>query len=197
MPNRPLRVCPVCATGHPTLLRSGAWLNDHCPKLNGPMDADDFPEGHELDNWTNWTFCRCEYKRPGEEMLPGQIHHLRFLDEAVRQGVSVLLVLVSDEGQQDVGQQVAFRWLTNRQGWRHPRDWPEHRTVIDALGREIADWVYRRGPQPAFTVPPPPTCAACGGPRPRTPQQTMPVLGKNSWVCAACFRRHFGLKTVA
>ena len=198
MPNRPLRVCPSCGGGgSPSYVRSGAWLNAHCPGANGPLDTDDYPDGHEVDCAATGRWARVEYKRPRETMLGGQAKHLEVLHRAWRPEWTLLLLVVEDDGQSSDGAPVSFRWRTSRQPWRDPAMWSVHRTTLSALGKSVAAWVWRAGPSPAFLVPLPPACAACSVPLPEHPQQTMPVGGTNAYVCAACFRTQFGLRVQA
>lgn len=197
MPNRPLRTCPTCSgTGQPSFVRSGKWLNAYCPGKNGPVDADDYPDGHELDCSGQKSFFRVEYKRPREEMYPGQFYHLQALHGLARPDWTTLLLVVTDEGQSDAGAPVGFRWLTSKRQWSPPDRWPEHRTTLDALGKGIARWVWGAGPKPIFLEPPPPGCASCGVLLPGHSTQTMPIDGENAWVCLDCFREHFGLRTL-
>jgi hypothetical protein len=198
MPNRPLRTCPTCSgSGHPSYVRSGDWLNRWCPGKNGPVDADDYPQGHELDCTNRRGLARVEYKRRGELMLPGQAFHFRALHACVGNEWLWLFLVVMDEGQTGPEAQVRFRWLSSRQPWADPATWPEHRTTLDALGRGIALWMWERGPAPLFATPPPPACAACAAALPATPTQTMPYGGRDAWVCLRCFREHFGVKVAA
>jgi hypothetical protein len=196
MPNRPLRVCPTCGgTGHPSYIRSGAWLNEQCPKANGPVDADDFPDGHELDCADTGRFHRVEYKRPGESWQQGQQRHILELHAAFRSCANRVLLLleVLDEQQAQRGAQVEFRFLTSREEWRPVLEWATHRTTLEALARSVSAWIWENGPEPPFFNPPPPACQACGAPLARRPQQTLPVNGRPVYVCAECFRAHFGV----
>lgn len=195
MPNEPLRTCPLCSgTGRPSFVRSGKWLNPHCPGKNGPIDADDYPDGHELDCTKEKSFFRVEYKRPKEAMHLGQLYHFQAFHALARPEWTVLFLVVVDEGQSDAGAPVRFRWLTSKRQWRPLEQWEEHRTTLDALGRGIGKWVWGTGPKPVFLEPPAPSCALCGAPLPEHPTQTMPWEGKNVWVCAECFREHFGIR---
>lgn len=197
MPNAPLRRgCPLCSgTGTVAYVRHAQWLNDHCTDRNGPLDSDDYPDGVEVDFLARRRWARVEFKHAREPMRHGQITHLAALHQGMSaSGWDVLLLVVYDEGQQEAGAQVRFRWTSSQSAWTAPETWPEHLTTLDALGRSIADWMWRGGLRPVFACPAPPACVACGAVLPRTPQQTMPVRGRNSWVCAACFRRHFGVK---
>jgi hypothetical protein len=192
VPNAPLRGCPMCGrAGGFSFVRSGSWLNRHCPDANGPVDADDYPDGHEVDSLARRRWARVEYKRPHEPVPVGQGAHLRALHDMAANGWEVLLLLVWDEGQRDGGAQVRFAWCSSRAQWHAPADWPEHRTTLEALGRSVAAWVWCGAARPAFACPPPPTCASCGAPLPRTPQQTMPMKGVPVWVCTACFGVRF------
>src|SRR5581483_11441745 len=101
MTNAPLRVgCPVCSgTGHVTYLRSGEWLNQWCPGLNGPCDDDSRPNSHGLDNSAACRKARIEYKRPGETISRGQDIHLASELRSIRADWKAIIVLITDEGQ--------------------------------------------------------------------------------------------------
>ncbi len=174
-------------TGRASYIRKGEWLNGYCPWSNGPVDADDYPDGQEIDCLAEQRFARLEYKRPGESVPVGQAKHLRALHEMVSKGWEVLLLVVVDEGQSDGGQQVRFSWCSSRGQWQPPSEWMEHRTTLDALARSVVGWVWSGTGRPVFLLPPPPACGACGVLLPRTPQQTIPVDGVNMWVCLDCF----------
>jgi hypothetical protein len=190
MPNAPLRTCPTCGgKGFPSFCRSGGWLNKFCPDWNGPVDADDFPDGHECDCGATGRWCRVEYKRLGEGWLPGQERHIQELHGAFRaaHGRELLCIEVLDEGQTDLDAQVGFRFLASRDPWRPVAEWASHRTTLRELGRALAYWVWYGRPEPVFILPPPPACGRCGCPLPRMPQQTIPIDGVMSWVCVDCF----------
>jgi len=178
-------------------MRSGEWLNRHCLQTNGPVDSDDFPDGHEVDCLPRRRWVRLEYKHRGETMRAGQVTHLRALAEMSGSGWDVLLLVVRDEGQSDAGAQVQFAWHSCRAPWRPPNEWALHRTTLEALGRALAAWVWCGGDRPAFACPPPPACAACGASLPRMPQQTMPIGGQPAWVCQECFAAYFARPTLS
>lgn len=180
-----------------SFVRAGAWLNRHCPGANGPLDADDYPDGLEVDCLARRRWSRLETKHPGESMLAGQVGHLYAMHQMSASGWEVLLLVVYDEGQRDAGAQVRFTWHSSKAQWVDPRRWPEHRTTLDALGRSVASWVWCGAERPAFACPPPPACIACGVVLPRLPQQTMPVDGKPGWVCVECFHLYMGAAKAA
>lgn len=194
MPNAPLHHCPLCGSDkRPSYVRCGAWLNKHCPQANGPVDADDYPAGLELDFLARRRWARLEIKRPGENVPVGQATHLRALHGMASNGWDVLLLLVWDEGQSEDGEQVRFSWCWSRREWEAPQAWREHRTTLEALGMSIASWVWCGADRPGFMLPPPPACAVCGDGLPRRPEQTIPRAsggGPNVYVCVSCFHDH-------
>ena len=141
--NEPLRTgCPACGgTGRVSFLRSGAWLNQHCPGANGPVDVDSSPQTHELDNFFKQRKARIEYKHPDEQITRGQEFHFLAELESVQPSWWALLVLVIDEGQTSPDDVVRFKWRDSR---RRPR-WGEDEFVtesLDELGARIAGWLW-------------------------------------------------------
>ena len=145
-----------------------------------------------MDCLANRRFARVEIKPPGEPVPAGQGAHLRALHGMASNFWEVLLLLVWDEGQSEGGHQVRFAWCSSRGDWVPPKDWTEHRTTLDALGRGVASWLWCGAERPGFLQPPPPRCAVCGEVLPARPQQTIPVDDRMRWVCLDCFHIHLG-----
>ena len=141
--NKALRTgCPACSgTGQVTFIRSGAWLNKHCPGENGPTDVDSSPLTHELDNYYKKRKARVEYKNPGEPISRGQEFHFIAELESVASHWWALFVLVIDDGQESEDQMVRFKWRDSRTTptWG---DAEYHQEELGKLGKRIADWLW-------------------------------------------------------
>lgn len=145
MSNAPLHVgCPVCSgSGQVSWLRSGEWLNRHCPGKNGPVDVDSSPFSHELDNYFKRRKLRVEYKHPGESVSPGQEYHCLAELESTAPTWRTLLVVVFDEGQAGADDPIRFKWRTSdkpRQDWAD-LGWNDP-IPVGELGKRIAAWLW-------------------------------------------------------
>lgn len=140
MSNAPLRVgCPVCSgTGQVSWLRSGAWINEHCPGRNGPVDVDSSPFTHELDNYRDKRKARIEYKRPDEPIKEGQLKHFKAELRSVKDDWYSSVIVVVDEGQQRPDDPITYFALH-----RNDLRWGDAQVeTVGVLGKKIAELVW-------------------------------------------------------
>jgi hypothetical protein len=142
--NRPLSTsCPCCSgTGKVSWLRSGAWINEHCPGRNGPCDVDNSTSTHELDNYHAKRKARIEYKRPGEPVPAGQEYHVRAELESTREDWKNVLVIIRDDGQLDGGDEIEFSWRVSGSSFVTWDDLRWHKDTVENLGRRIAKFLW-------------------------------------------------------
>lgn len=127
-------------------LRSGQWINKHCPERNGPCDVDHSFSTHELDNWGAKRKARIEYKREGERVPRGQDLHIRAELESTRSDWKNLFVLVIDEGQDAPANAVKFYWRISGQNFESFAELQQRMDSADGLGRRIAAWLWPEFP---------------------------------------------------